>query len=456
MVRDLARQLGKQVDFRIRGEDVDVDRDILEELKAPLNHLLRNSLDHGIEPPGERTAAGKSASAALELEARHQAGMLVIRVRDDGRGIDAERIRRKVVERQLADARMAQGLSVAELLEFLFLPSFSTAAEVTEVSGRGVGLDVVHSMVHAAGGSVRVESELGRGAVFTLELPITRSVLRAVLVTVAGEPYAFPHNRIDRIVRVRRDQLRSLEHRHYFEVDGASVGLVLADQLLELPSDAAPRDELLAILFSHRDEQYGLIVDELCGERDLVVRPLDPRLGKIPNIQAAAILDDGSPALIVDLDDVRRALERRLEDQSVTRAPVLAAGKPARQTQRVLVVDDSITVREVQRQLLTHRGYEVALAVDGMDGWHALARGRFDLVITDIDMPRLNGIELVRKIKGDPRYRETPVIIVSYKDQDDVRLQGMEAGADYYLAKSSFHDDTLLGAVQDLIGEPRG
>jgi two-component system sensor histidine kinase and response regulator WspE len=195
------------------------------------------------------------------------------------------------------------------------------------------------------------------------------------------------------------------------------------------------------------------VVDEFCGERDLVVRPLNPRLGKVPDINAAAILDDGSPVLIVDLDDLRRSIEKRLHAGSLGRAGDRSVREGERQAKRILVVDDSITVREVQRQLLANHGYEVATAVDGMEGWGTLTRADFDLVITDIDMPRLNGIDLVRMIKNDPRLRTTPVVIVSYKDREEDRLNGLEAGADYYLTKSSFHDETLLGAVKDLIGD---
>jgi two-component system sensor histidine kinase and response regulator WspE len=276
-----------------------------------LNHILRNALDHGLEEPSERAEAGKPESCKLEVEARHNAGMLVITVSDDGRGIDLDKIRNKVIDRNLADERIARELSDSELLEFLFLPAFSTAKEVTEVSGRGVGLDVVHSMVQSVGGSVRIQSQLGSGTTFRLELPITLSVIRAVLVNIADEPYAFPHNRIDRLVRITRDDLHSLENRHYFEVDGRNVGVVLAREILEMDSAPADDSSLFVILFSHHSDQYGLMVDEFCGERDLVVRPLDPRLGKVPNINAAAILDDGSPVLIVDLDDMRRSIERK-------------------------------------------------------------------------------------------------------------------------------------------------
>src|SRR5262249_8775369 len=273
LVRDMARKLDKLVRLEVDGQATEVDRDILEKLEAPLTHLVRNAVDHGIEPPEQRRAAGKPETGTLRLEARHRARMLAIRAADDGGGIDPERLRAKVVERGLATADMVRTMSEPELLEFLFLPGFSTAGALTEYSGRGVGLDVVQTMVRKVGGSVRVSTQPGRGTSFHLQLPITLSVLRAVLVDVAGEPYAFPHNRIARLLRVRRDEVRSLEHRQFVSVDGQNVGLVLAAQLLDLPAPP-PGDELAVVLLSDAAGQYGLIVDAFRGEQDLVVRPL--------------------------------------------------------------------------------------------------------------------------------------------------------------------------------------
>jgi two-component system sensor histidine kinase and response regulator WspE len=451
MIRDLARQLGKQVRLDIRGQQAHVDRDILDKLDAPLTHILRNAVDHGLETPEERTAAGKPESGQLTIEARHSAGMLVIRVMDDGRGIDVEKIRRKVIDQKMAPAEMAANLRREELLEFLLLPGFSTASQVTDVSGRGVGLDVVHSMVHAVGGTIRIETELGKGSTFVLQLPITLSVIRAVVVDVAGERYALPHNRIDRLVRVSPDALRSLENRVYLEIDGQNVGLVSARQVLELETNDQTAAELQIVLFSNHGEQYGLAVDGFLGEQDLVVRPLDPRLGKVPDISAAAILDDGSPILILDVDDIRRSIERLLQGR-LQRIDHMAGAVKA-QKRRVLVVDDSLTVREVQRQMLANAGYDVVTAVDGVDGWNTLREQPFDLIISDIDMPRMNGFQFIEQLRGDARFQSVPVVIVSYKDRPEDRQRGLAVGANYYLTKSSFHDERLLEAVRDLLGE---
>ncbi|MHB8903268.1 MAG: hybrid sensor histidine kinase/response regulator, partial [Thermoguttaceae bacterium] len=420
---------------------------------APLNHLLRNALDHGLETPEQRRRAGKPETCRLRVEAVHNAGLLSITVSDDGRGIDLDALRAKVVQRGLTTADVAGRLAEAELLDFLFLPGFSTASRVTEISGRGVGLDVVHSMVQSAGGHVRVHTEPGRGTSFQIHLPVTLSVLRAVIVEIAGDPYAFPHNRIDRLVRLERQQLRSIENRQYLEIDGSNVGIVMARQVLQLEAPEPGGDEVPIVLFGEGAARYGMVVDSFVGEQDLVVRPMDRRLGKIPNLHAAAILDDGSPVLIVDPDDLRRSIDKLLQGTRLQRAATAAARQDEVLRKRVLVVDDSITVREVERQLLANQGYLVETAVDGMEGWNLAREGRFDLVISDIDMPRLDGFELVRRIKADPRLHTVPIVIVSYKDREEDRLRGLEAGANHFLAKSSFHDDSLIQVVRELIGD---
>jgi len=454
MIREVARDLGKQVRFEVRGESTGVDRDILDKLDAPLNHLIRNALDHAIEIPDDRRKAGKDPVGTIRLQARHSAGMLQIAVVDDGRGIEVNRLRAKVIERGLASEIMASRMTEAELLEFLFLPGFSTKEAVTEISGRGVGLDVVQDMVRTVGGMVRVASKFGRGTRFTLQLPITMSVVRALLVRIAGEPYAFPLNRIDRIVRVARADLRRLEGRSHFLIDDELVGIVDAVQVFGFSDPSNPEESLPVVVISDRNLRFGLVVDEFLGERDLEVRPLDPRLGKPPDINSASVLDDGWPVLIVDVEDLVRSIDNMLGGRRFKSLPSSNNGiKVRRESKRILVVDDSITVRELERQLLESRGYAVDVAVDGVDGWNAVRVGDYHLVISDVDMPRMDGITLVRSIKQDARLRSIPVVIVSYKDREEDRMRGLDAGADGYLTKSSFHDRTFLDAVADLIGE---
>ncbi|MEY4117308.1 MAG: Gliding motility regulatory protein [Planctomycetota bacterium] len=454
-VRDLARSLGKDVRLEIGGEHVPVDRDILARLDAPLNHLLRNALDHGVEMPDERRARGKNPQAVLRVEARHHAGMLQVRVSDDGRGIDLDALRERIVRRSLASQEMAQAMDRQELLEFLFLPGFSTAKQVTEISGRGVGLDVVQTTAREIGGTARIETTLGKGTVFELELPITLSVIRALLVDIAGETLAFPLARIERVVQPDASALLAVEGRTQFMLEGVSVGVIDSVALLGLGGGRTQRARESIVVLGSGEERYGIAVDGFAGEEDLVVRALDERLGKVPHLSAAAVRENGDPVLIVDTEDVLHSVRQALGEGTLrgARRALAASAGPAL---RALVVDDSATVREVERQLLVRMGFEVETAVDGMDGWNVLRAGRFDLVVSDIDMPRMNGIEFVRTLRGDPRFASVPVVVVSYKDREEDRLAGMQAGATAYLTKGSFQDSTFGDTVRDLVDFTRG
>lgn len=465
-VRDVARALGKDAKLEIIGENVPVDRDILARLDAPLNHMLRNALDHGIESPDERRARGKSPQATLRVEARHHAGQLRVRVSDDGRGIDLDALRERIVRKQLASSEMAAGLDRQELLEFLFLPGFSTAQKVTEYSGRGVGLDVVQTTAREIGGVARIHTELGKGTVFELDLPITLSVIRALLVDVCGETLAFPLARIDRVVQPERAAITTVAGRMQFILEDAdaaqgsttsavsmttSIGIVEAGRVLQLGEPSTDVDRANIVVLGSGEERYGFAVDGLVGEEDLVVRALDERLGKVAHLSASAVRENGEPVLIVDTEDIIQSVRMALNEGRL-RGARPAIENSARRMRRALVVDDSATVREVERQLLLRMGFAVETAVDGLDGWHQLRDGLFDLVISDIDMPRMNGIEFVRTLRADPRFTSIPVIVVSYKDREEDRRAGLEAGATAYLTKGAFQDSTFADTVRDILG----
>lgn len=452
MVRDLGRTLGKQIRLEIEGEKTQVDRDVLEKLEAPLTHLLRNAVDHGIESPEQRLLAGKPGEGVIRLHVSHQAGLLVLELSDDGAGVDLERLRQTIVERQLSTAATAAQLSEEELLSFLFLPGFSLRDTVTELSGRGVGLDAVQHMVRLLRGAIVLEQTSGRGSRFHLEVPLTLSVVRSLVVEVADEAYAFPLAHIERMRDLRPDEIVQLEGRQHFWHEGRHVGLVAASQLLQRPPSQSEDETLKVVVIRERDAVYGVAVERFIGERTLVVLPLDPRLGKVQDISAGALLDDGSAVLIVDVEDMLRSVDKLLNTGRLERIDRRNRHTAELARKRILVVDDSLTVRELQRKLLINRGYEVAVAVDGMDGWNALRAEHFDLLITDIDMPRMDGIELVTLLRRDNRLQSMPVMVVSYKDREEDRRRGLDAGADYYLAKASFHDDALLDAVVELIG----
>lgn len=450
MVRDIARTLNKKVNLIIRGEDTQVDREILEKMEAPINHMVRNAMDHGIELPADRIAAGKPETGTIILEAKHNAGQLSISISDDGRGVDIENLRKKVLERNLVSKAMADNLSKSELLDFLFLPSFSTRDEVTEISGRGVGLDVVHSTLQELRGKLHSNTELGQGMRISMELPLTLSVIRCLLATICDEPYAFPLAGIHSLVKINPSDISLMEDRQYITLNNKHVGLIHCGQILGKNSETRA-DNIPVVIVGDWNNLYGLVVDDLNGERNLAMRQLPKRLGKIKDVSAAALKDNGEPILILDIDDLIHSARAIISGKDIIKigrdSDNVAASK------RILVVDDSLTVREVEKKLLESRGYVVDVAVDGVDGWNTVRTGQYDLVISDVDMPRMNGIEMVRLIKNDTALRSLPVMMVSYKDRAEDKQKGLEAGADYYLTKGSFHDETLLDAVKDLIGE---
>ncbi len=454
MVRDLAKILHKKVRLVMRGENTPVDREILEKLEVPLTHLLRNSLDHGIELPEERLAKGKPEEGVIFLSAQHRAGMLAIEVSDDGSGVDVELLKQTIQAKQLANSDIMANLTLPELYEFMMLPGFSTASKVTEISGRGVGLSSVQSFVHDVGGHIRLTSEPGKGFQIHMILPLTLSVVRALLVEISEEPFAFPLAKIDCVLNIEKRQLEYIEQRPFFFYEGQNIGLISASEVLELQAGPPLGEQLNVLLISDTTDTYGVVVDRFMGEKELVVQELDPLLGKVPNISAGAFMEDGSPILILDVEDLIRTIDVSLSGGRLRNLRGDGSSSPSAKRKRILVVDDSITVREVECRLLENQGYEVETAVNGMDGWNALRTAHYDLVVTDVDMPRMNGIDFVRAIRGDPRFKDLPVMIVSYKERDEDRTKGLDAGANYYLTKSSFHDETLVKAVKDLIGEP--
>jgi two-component system sensor histidine kinase and response regulator WspE len=452
LVRDTARDLGKRVHLQVMGEDTRVDRDILERLEAPLSHLMTNAVDHGIETPAERVAVGKPPEARLRLFARHENGRLVISVRDDGRGIYPDELRERIVVRGLCTAETAAGLSEAELLEFLFLPGFSTREQVNSVSGRGVGLNVVQSMVQEAGGSVVIQSEPGWGTVFRMTLPVTRSVIKVLRIHVEGEFYAVPLVRIDTVAN-----LEPLVEEEDFDAPtftpgsgpsvlayGHRLPVVQLGSLLGLSNRPLPPGPLPMLVCSSHAGAAAFVVDRFVDELELSVRRLDPRLGKIPGVSSASLDENGLPLLILDVED--------LIQTAVGRPAVTEEAHAAHAAPHILIVDDSHTVREMERRLLARAGYHVTTAQNGQEAWNLLRLNDYDLLISDVDMPQMNGIELVTKVRENPRLARMPVIILSYKDREEDRRRGLDSGADFYLTKGDFQNENFRQAVVDLIG----
>ncbi len=450
-VRETARALGKSVRLDLTGATTPLDGDVLAGLEAVLGHLITNAIDHGIEPEAVRRQRMKSPQGVIALEVARVRAEIVVRVGDDGGGIDPDKVRAGALERRLIEPALAGSLQRTEVLELLFLPGFSLAPTLSVHSGRGVGLDAVRAMVRQLGGHVAISSELERGTRFELTLPVTRVVVRALIIEVAGELYALPLAKIGRVVRMSAAAVKSAEGRDYVSLEDTNVGLVRADEVFEVfAPEMAPRvdTELTIVVVGHHHAVYGLVVDRALGEDDLVVQPLDTRLGHVQDVAAGALLADGAPTLLLDIDDLVVSIERLTRRRRPR--PVMAEGVATRK--HVLVTDDSPVVREMLRLVLTSNGYKVTVANDGLAALELMRKASFDLLIVDVEMPRLTGFELLRKLRTMPEVAEQPAIIVSYLDDEAHRREGLAAGARHFLSKNDFDDQRLLKLVRQLIG----
>jgi len=451
LVWDTARGLGKSVRLDIVGEDCDVDRDIMEKIQAPIQHILRNAVDHGVEMPEQRRQTGKHEEAVIRMQACHLGGMLHIRIEDDGQGIDLNQLRQSILDKGLSKPEMVEKMRTQELLDFLLLPQFSMKKEVSHISGRGVGLDLVANTIRSLRGQLKIRTKFGKGSDFDIHLPLSLSIVRCLLVAIHGETYGIHLTRISSVEALHSEDIHYAESRPYMHWRQIHVGLISASQVLGWPQKPM-QDVSQVIVFAWKNKYYGLMVDAIVGESAIIEKKLDARLGKIKNISTGAVDTHGQPLLVLDMDDVLLSIQTLIETGQ------LEGLRPAELSKHemkksILIVEDSITVREAERRMLENRGYQVRTAVDGMDGWNALRAESVDLVISDIDMPRMNGLELLRLIRSEYAVPDIPVMIVSYKDRQEDRLAGMQAGANYYLTKSSFHDNTMLQGVLDLIGE---
>jgi two-component system chemotaxis sensor kinase CheA len=449
--RDLARHFDKEVELTIRGRDTELDKKIIEQISDPLVHLLRNSIDHGIESPAERVRAGKPAAGQLLIAAEQHGNRIVVTVRDDGRGIDPEALRRTALREGLAPAADLDRWTNAELLDLIFQPGFSTRDSATDVSGRGVGMDVVKEVVLRLGGAVRIQSAPGQGTTAVLDLPLSLALLRAVLIETGGELYALPTAAIRRLLHWQQEGTGEFRHGLTLDVDGETIPLASLDVLLNgsMMPLAARQPVVVAAV---GDGLFGLIVDAIHEEQELVFEELRHPLRDQRIFAGAAILGNGEIVPILDVPTLFELTSRAPSFQTV-KAP---APRAERRAGRVLVVEDSLVAGELQKSILIGAGYEAEIAHDGVEALEMLPQGPWDLVVADVDMPRMDGFELTARLRADERFRTLPVIIVTARESSEDRQRGISVGADAYVPKREFDQVHLLELVQRLIRRAAG
>ena len=440
-VRDIARAQGKDIHWHVDGADTELDRGVLHQLSDSLLHLVRNAADHGIEASDER-AGHKSRQGHITLQARQLGSEVIISVSDDGGGIDLDRVRDRAARLGIDTTE----LSEEEILQLIFRSGLSTTSFVTDVSGRGVGLDVVHTNVEAARGRIEVRSVLGSGTEFRILVPITLAVLRCLVVDVSGRRFALPFHRVVLTQAHETSREISAEGRTVVWVEDQPVTVSSLAQTLGLPVGAADTGSIVVLTDSTRVHAFR--VDRLVGQRDVALKGLSRLLPHLPVVAGASIEPDGSIFAVLDPPGlIQRAREHRRP--VVVAAP---AGPAERRRQRILVVDDALTVRELQRSILERAGFDVRLAIDGLQALSKLAEEPADLVLTDVDMPNMDGFALTAAIRAAPSLTNIPILILTSRSSDEDRQRGLDAGADGYIRKSGFDESGLLAAVHRLLG----
>jgi two-component system chemotaxis sensor kinase CheA len=441
-VRDLSRAQGKDIRWEARGTDTELDRGVLYQLSDSLMHLVRNAVDHGIEPPSERQAAGKQPQATLRLHAMQLGSEVIIAVTDDGRGIDLGSVSRQA-ERQGIDT---DGMSEEELLGLTFQPGLSTTQFVTDVSGRGVGLDVVRTNVEAVHGRVEVRSERGAGTEFRIIVPITMAVLRCLLVEAGGQSFALPFHRVLLSQAHEPAKVAHSEGRPVVWADGHPVPVRGLAETLGLTAGEATKGPVVVLADTSRRHAFG--VDRLIGQRDVVLKALNPLLPHLPAVAGAGVEPDGSILVVLDPP----GLIQRARQSSRTNGRKTPIERPSAHRRSILVVDDALTIRELQRSILERAGFDVRVATDGNHALSNLAEEPSDLVLTDIEMPNMDGFALTEAIRARPTLANIPVLILSSRSSDADRQRGLDVGADGYITKSGFDEASLLTAVNRLLG----
>ena len=447
MVRDLSRELGKQVELVLEGTSTRLDKKILEELREPLIHLVRNSIDHGIETPEERERKGKPACGKLVISARQEGTKILVVVKDDGKGLDRRVIADAAVRKGIASEEEIQRWADDEVLDLIFHPGFSTAAGVTEISGRGIGLDVVLERLENLKGSIATESKPGEGVTVTLSLPLTLSTTHALLFQSGGDVFCLPTDALEKTLLLSPDNIVRVEGKTAVVIDGTPLAFAWLSDVLNLPKiDGERKAAIPALLLQGGKGRVVFGVEALLGEEEVVVKALGKFFGHVPLLSGGTILGKGEIALILNPNELLRSISHQVKAAAPVSVRSIAPRPAAKK--RVLVVEDSLTTRTLEKNILEAAGFDVTTAVDGEDGLIKLYEKTFDIVVSDVQMPRLDGFALTERIKKDQRFKDLPVILVTALQTEADKRRGIEAGADAYLTKALFEQKRFLEIVQ--------
>ena len=448
LVRDLARTAGKQVELTMAGGEVEIGGLILEEMKDPLIHLVRNCLDHGIELPAERKKKNKPARGNIKIGISSRDGKVEIEVCDDGRGIDAAKLKTSAVRNGGISQAEADGLGAREALQLVFQSGMTTSPLITDISGRGLGLAIVKEKVEKLNGTVGVETRLDAGTTFRLVVPLTLARFKGTLVRAGGQLFVLPSTHVERVVRVKKEAIQTVENRETLTLKGQPVSLVRLGDVLGLKAagrrPGGDDAHVQVVVASSAEIRMAFRVDEVVCEQEVLVKPLGLQLARVRNIMGATVLGSGKVVPVLNMSDLFRTAVRTAPP--ATGETVEEPGKSS----SVLVVEDSITARMLLKNILESAGYAVQTAVDGVDALTALKVRDFDVVVSDVEMPRMDGFELTASIRAEKQYSRLPVVLVTALESREDRERGIDVGANAYIVKSSFDQSNLLEVIDRL------
>jgi|WetSurMetagenome_2_1015567.scaffolds.fasta_scaffold01201_3 two-component system, chemotaxis family, sensor kinase CheA len=451
--RELAREQGKQVELAIQGGEIEIDRRTLEEMKDPLMHLLRNCVDHGIEQPVTRQSKGKPDCGNITIAiAQKDGGKIEILVADDGAGINAAKVKASALKLNVVSVEAAEKLNEQEAQALVFQSGISTSQIITDISGRGLGLAIVREKVERLGGVVALESPREGKTSFIVTLPLMLATFRGVLVRVGEHCFVIPALNVERVTRVAQQDIKTVENRATILFDGRAVALVSLGDVLELPrqsSTANTSAQVAVVVLGTGRQHVAFQVDEILGEQEVLVKTLGHQLTRVRNIAGASVLGTGQVVAVLNVSDLLKSAVKRAASPSPS--PVAAATHGVAEKQSILVVEDSITSRALLKNILESASYRVTTAVDGMDAYTILKTGTFDLIVSDVEMPRMDGFDLTAKVRADKQLAELPVVLVTALESREHRERGIDVGANAYIVKSSFDQSNLLEVIQRLI-----
>jgi two-component system chemotaxis sensor kinase CheA len=449
LLRDLSRDQGKEVELSISGGEIEIDRRILEEMRIVFIHLLRNTIDHGIEKPEERLRKNKPPRGIIKIfVSRVEGNRVEILLSDDGGGIDLGGLKEAALKRGIVPPEEARKLTEQDVLSLVFQSGVSTSPIITDISGRGLGLTIVREKIEKLGGQVSIETHRHRGTTIRMILPITVATFRGVLVTAAERPFIIPTTDVERTVRIKREEIRTVENRDTLSLEGIAIPLVKLSDVLELSERNGESSVITALILESQGKRIGFSVDEILTEQEILIKSMSRPLSRVRNIAAATILGSGKVVPVLNVSDLVKSAAASAV-RSVKPAAQQAVGEAAKKT--ILVVEDSITSRMLLKNILETSGYVVTTAVDGIDAMTRLKTEKFDAVVSDVDMPRMNGFNLTEKIRGDKKLAELPVVLVTALESREDRERGIDVGANAYIVKSSFDQSNLLETMRRLM-----